>query len=836
MNLGTPLRPLSGVCLGLSLVLMPAPSSAEDHIVSISGNSFVPDELTVAVGDTVTFRNPSGGLHNAVSDPGAANTFRCANGCDATGGNGAPSAANWTGTVTMTNPGSTPYHCAIHGGSGGVGMSGTITVEGSAQAGPHVAVDDLVRLVVNGPAVDIDVTANDYFDEPLLAGGSLAIVAAPGAGTATVIDGGNGATVADDKVRYSLPADVAVDTTLTYRLCNNAATCSDGIVHVLARAFDENDLSIDAAADAGFADIQIDGLPSLATPTFETSELIPSVMVNLPDLTAAADTSPENPWNDTAGRYARLLSLGSPPGAAPTTYGVVFDVLRLSGTNVDLYLGPDLDGDGGPDQNEVRCTSAMSPNLERCEMHLDHPGTGTVNYWVMVHNAGPGTATFRLAGAHSRLGSGDARLVMTGPGHLPPDAASVVRLGWDDPTMTSAGSWPRFAFARLRTGPSTDLGWIPVRIGRAPGDPVARALVSGRDLELWMAPGDVHERLYIDVPPGAQLLTVTASAGSGAYTLYVSRLDTPTQPAVQAAPPIGEAVDSDTTAAEFKSIAVQAPAAGRWYVTPTFNGPSVHAVTLRATVVAAAPDVRSGSYFNPDRSGHGMFIYPAAGGAVWTGLWYHFFEDGSPTWYYLEAAAPGANGIWSSGIYRSAWDGDSNYLTRVGQATLTPSGPDEFTWSWTLDGRSGSEPLAALGRGCPTVDSIERDSSSTWFDPATAGSGYSVQLFPNGYEFNAAFVYDGHGRPRFLVAELPVPGAAVTTYDLEQLTGFCPLCARTGAPAREPIGTYTRTYAGGRLTRIEVDAIYADGIPGAWTGDDTVQPLGGADTVQGCEL
>lgn len=813
-------------------------ASAANHNIDISGNSFSPSELTVQVGDTVTFRNLSGGVHNAVSDPGAANSFRCANGCDATGGNGAPSAANWTAVVTIANPGVSPYHCAIHGGTGGVGMSGTIIAEGSAPAGPHVAVDDLVRLLVNSPAVDVDVLANDRFDDALLAGGSLTIVAAPGAGTATVIDGGNGATVADDRIRYAVAADVAIDTTLTYRLCNNAAACSDGVVRVLARAFDEADLTFDAAADAGFADIGIDGLPALATPTYELSGIVPSItQFPLVTRTATADASPEDPWNDTAGRYSALYAISAPAGDPPSTYGVVMDAQRLSGTDIDLYMGPDLDGDGGPDQNEVRCTSAMSASLERCEMHLDHPGSGEVSYWVMVHNVGPDTATFHVVGAHSRLAAGDTRLVMTGPGHLPADFAAEVRLGWDDPTMTTEQNWPRFAFARLRTGPSTDLGWVPVRIDRVPGVEIARALVSGRELTIWMWPGETHERLYIDVPPGAQRLTVTASAGTGAYSLYVSRRDAPTHPAVEAAPPTGEAIDSDTSTLEDKTIVIQDPPAGRWYVTPSFAGPSLYSVTLRATLVATAPAVRSGSYFNPDRSGHGLFLYPAGNDTVWTVLWYHYFEDGSPTWYYLEGAAPGANGVFTSGVYRAAWDGDSNYLTRVGEATLTPSGPDAFTWSYTVDGQSGSEPLVALGRGCPSFGGADRDSSSTWFDPATAGTGYSVQLFPNGYEYNASFVYDGIGRPRYLAAERPGPaGALVETYALEQLTGFCPLCARGGAPTRQDVGTFTRTYAAdGRLERVEVDAIYADGIPGAWTGDDTVQPLGGEETVQGCD-
>ena len=60
---------------------------------------------------------------------------------------------------------------------------------------------------------------------------------------------------------------------------------------------------------------------------------------------------------------------------------------------------------------------------------------------------------------------------------------------------------------------------------------------------------------------------------------------------------------------------------------------------VSATIVGAdAPVVRPGSYFNPDRSGHGVFLYPA--GDQWTGLWYTYFQDRTPTWYYLQGPQP----------------------------------------------------------------------------------------------------------------------------------------------------------------------------------------------------
>lgn len=127
-----------------ALLLLAASSAwAVDHPVSVGGtyssggytypqNGFNPRAITVDVGDTVTFTN-AGGTHNVDADDET--TFRCANGCDGAGGSGDPSGAAWTSTITITPAmaGRTiPYHCDVHGS---MGMTGTITVNGTAAGG-----------------------------------------------------------------------------------------------------------------------------------------------------------------------------------------------------------------------------------------------------------------------------------------------------------------------------------------------------------------------------------------------------------------------------------------------------------------------------------------------------------------------------------------------------------------------------------------------------------------------------------------------------------------------------------------------------------------------------
>jgi plastocyanin len=109
--------------LACGTVKNPTEPQGVARTVTVSNFQFAPRELTVHPGDTVTWVN-QGGFHNVAADDGS---FRCAEGCAGTAGD--PSAAAWTFTQTFTAVGRRQYYCEVHGGPGGSGMSGVITVE-----------------------------------------------------------------------------------------------------------------------------------------------------------------------------------------------------------------------------------------------------------------------------------------------------------------------------------------------------------------------------------------------------------------------------------------------------------------------------------------------------------------------------------------------------------------------------------------------------------------------------------------------------------------------------------------------------------------------------------
>lgn len=363
------------------------------------------------------------------------------------------------------------------------------------------------------------------------------------------------------------------------------------------------------------------------------------------------------------------------------------------------------------------------------------------------------------------------------------------------------------------------------------------ALASGVATVLRLGAARQHSRLFVDVPAGATSLRVT-STSTADIDLYLTPVAAPAAPwadsNIAAGPDTATAPFRATTAGngnETVQVTGAALTPGRWYVVPRNAGGAVADVSITATVTGTAPAVRRGSYYNADRSGHGVFLYPA--GNQWAGIWYTYLRDTTPTWYYLQGPAPGANGIWNGTLYRSKWNGTGNTLTAVGNAVVTPTGADRFTWSFNLDGEAGSEPMQALGRGCPRLAGTTIDSSGNWFDPAFAGAGHSAQFWGSGYQFFAAFVYDSNNDPRYVTSEATSIGTATQALPLELVNGFCPLCPRRDTPTRRTIGELMRTFENGRLKEIVITADYTANVPGSWDSDHQVQTLG--EFTQGCD-
>ena len=698
--------------------------------------------------------------------------------------------------------------------------------DGTANTPPMVARDDRAIVPENATAFEIDVLANDAINAARLAAGSVVISEGASTGTLAVDNRGTPANASDDVLRYTPPADWSGEVLGAYRACEGEGRCSEAAVVIAVRP--HPGLVVDNPAGSGYVDIPISGMRAL--PDARIAATYPFLGEPI-SATLAVDPTPEYPWE--MGR-AGLQYWMYEPAFHQGINRLLADARALQAGDVDLYLGLDDNLDGIADPEEVRCASISSAPEESCEFGIDLGDYSTrIRPWVALHNRSASPieveAEFFLIGEEVE---NNYWAKATGPGHLEAGESFPVRLLWTIPFHDQGRR--HASLVKIRAQPDADPVGVPVRFVRKTIEPGARVLAPTLPSpSLSLPAGVTYDKMYVDVPPHVTGLETTVYSDLP-VDVHLVKADTPSGPHVPAAPALGNATLSQYGVSGRASMILEWPqlTPGRWYVVLA-NSAGVDqevsvSVSFEGTTGQPFP---SGSFFNPDRSGHGLFVYPA--GDQLAGLWYTYLQDGSSAWYYLQGPQPVDGGIWIAELYRAAWNGSSNYLTDVGDVVATPDGQGGFTFSYFLDGESGAETLQPLGAGCPTLAGQPLDASSHWFDPAKAGTGYSVQLFPD-YEFYAAFVYDSRGVPRFLTAEAGSFRGADATIPLEQLTGFCPLCERTGAPTRADIGTLRRRFNAAGLVQMQLDAIYTGGVPGAWTGNDTVQLLGGAGTTQGC--
>lgn len=668
--------------------------------------------------------------------------------------------------------------------------------------------------------------ANDVFSDDFLWGHRLTVLELPENGQVRIFPGGGGADFSS--FEYVPDAGFQGSDRFAYRVCDSAgANCARGDIEVVVRPRLEMDMPM-SWRSFGFL-VERSELGPRTGVRFDTTPLVPgrSLQYALP-----ANHEPERIWDAPPTARWSLATIAPPADAKPRRVNLLVDARSASGNNVDLYVGIDRNGDGVPQYDELVCAAAVAGHEERCDVELEQGGTQSIRYWTMVQNILTTPVDVQLDVFEVPAIPTDNSLVVTGPGLIADKGLVKIYYGADDPTRLSGEA--RAGFVQMfdedgRVGPPS-----PVRVEGDVLGGVPYLVTPGKPMVLRLAAGQQETGLFFEVPANATRLRVeTRSAGEVDLKVLVStRYEPSDYPTVWTDQKQQRAVSQSAGGNEL--VELVAPQSGRWFADLHNTGSATAEVELVVTVEGSAPIVRPGSYFNAGRSGSGLFLSPAGGSLA--GLWYTFLEDNRPTWYYMEGLKPGPNGIWSSPLYRSAWDGERNVLKVVGRATVTAVGFDRFRFSYQLEGKAGSQVYEGFGRGCPTMGGNQVDISSQWFNPQKPGFGFSAQMWQN-YEFYAAFVYDPNGEPRFLVAESPTFAGASATLPLEVTIGTCPTCD-SFAPSlnRQPAGTLSREITGGTLARIKVDASYSLwNVPSGWTSDDPVQLLGGSGTAQGCE-
>lgn len=686
--------------------------------------------------------------------------------------------------------------------------------------------DDAVQAVVNQPAL-LHPLANDVFTYQDRSQLVVEIIDPPAHG-ALDPQGQN----ADVRFLYTPAPDFTGRDSFRYSLCLAGKGCTEATVRVAIRA--NHSIELTRGDRGGSERVLMQSLPPLSAARYTTSPLVAPREVSLG---IYPDPTPREPWNADSNLAWETSTIPASPEGEIREYRILLVNPDSNGLWVDAYAGIDLDADGVPSQGEVQCSAIRPQDVGNVCETVVHVGDAPVTWWVAGHNRESDYRPAEFEVYEVPMDAPNGTLFATGPVQAAAQAPVYLQLGWLDEGFLDADQ--RAGIVRLWSDAGTMLDDFTVWLKHSE-EKVGLPLAFGEPRTFDVAPGARLERVFIDVPEGATRLDVTAESPGGMpfQLLRHPGGGDPESSVIVAAPAPGPGAVSSTGAGDVRVARIEGAAllAGRWYVVPHNAGEQRAAVTLTASLQAVAPVVRPGSYFNASRPGSGLVLYPAGG--QWAGLWYTY-ESLSlrPTWYYLQAPAPDVDGIWRSPVYRQAWYGDRAEPTEVGQATVTPVGPDLFTFTYTLYGETGSETYSALGRGCPSLGGQPQDISSHWFDPQRAGNGYSVQMW-NNYEFFAVFDYDAQGSPLHLTAESGAFAGADATLPLQRLTGACPTCSYLD-PERNSAGSLRRILQGGRLDRVIVDADFMESWPytggtHAWSVTDQVQLLGGPGTTQGC--
>jgi hypothetical protein len=607
----------------------------------------------------------------------------------------------------------------------------------------------------------------------------------------------------------------------------SAAGAPDQYLTVLVGGQLPEEWVIEDDRNGGYQEFELARLPGLADATFRSGGLQPAGRRTevLPQ-----DPTRDDPYDDDQGVFTQWHEM--PQGA------LWLHARTLSSTaeDLDLFVGLDANGDGLAEEFEELCSSTTPDDLEQCDLYELPAG----NYWILVQNwAGTdpdGDEVTLLSAAIAP--ETDGTMAVTGPGIVAADESFKLRLSWDNVSALPGEEWlGAVSIGTDRDSPG-DIGMIPVRFQRSGiSPPATHPLYRGVDHGLALPAGASHDRLFIDVPPGASSLTVSASAreaGQNAgLTLELRRLafeDALVDPPFAVAPTGAAVVASasgEGTSGPTVTVSGASLQAGRWYAVLGNGNAAPVAVALRADVEldgGEVPVYRGHWYPGPGvRSGRGYEYNWGSGDRAF--IWYDYGENGQPTWYSAGGPASGSD-IWVADLYRVSNDGVEQQLTEVGKVSVTNLAEDDQLFSFTLFGQSGTDrmtPLAA--QTCPQVDGVEQSYTGHWY-PGKAGLGGATVVVNAATQGQIHYLFDAAGAPRWLLAQDPSGSGSPTDRELPMLqySLYCSVCAPMEQTSTV-MGLLTRDFTGETSGSWKLDYVLEPPLVGSMQRTDQIVKL-----------
>lgn len=613
--------------------------------------------------------------------------------------------------------------------------------------------------------------------------------------------------------------------------------------------------NIVTSGPGGNQTIQLNGLAALPQVTFTPTSLVPATVTSI---NLGVDTKSNDIYSTFPGTGKQFVLFPNPSttgvDAGQTGSAFIVEIAASNATETDLYTGVDYNGDGQPSFAEQQCSaSSMSGSAARCVVDLHN--AGPVNVWALVdipQNNAAGSYTVTLNSGIPSVnyvvpGGVRGGFGVAGPGHANAQSAFPLRLFWGSPAgygavMPGTRYYGAVLIDPLSGGSFSSLGQaglVPFALTRGTGgNDAADALEPNASRTLSLAAGETLTHQFIDVPGQATLLIDTGylsgSSNTSAMSFRLTRADFPAasvSPQIAAAPGAGSGDMQWTLGSATTSKSVTVPVnAGRWYLVASNTGTGNADLTLsvQTNLIQAVAPARIGAYYNPQRSGHGIYMSQTGGSQV--AYWYTYLEDGTPIWYAGLNMAPAAgSGAWSAPLARVTWDGSQiNVYQTVGNAIITPISATDYMFSWHLYGSTGSERFSLIGSPqCLAFNGTQAQFTGQWYAPAQSGYGMDVFAQP-GFQNDTFYFYDSLGQPRWADGNIASFGPSATV-PLMQYTGFCPTCAYAAVSTRT-IGNLNLNYTNASSGNYSTNLTLQPPLSGTWNINQPIVRLTGSPT------
>lgn len=191
--------------------------------------------------------------------------------------------------------------------------------------------------------------------------------------------------------------------------------------------------------------------------------------------------------------------------------------------------------------------------------------------------------------------------------------------------------------------------------------------------------------------------------------------------------------------------------------------------TLSNGFTGAETAFRTGLWWNPKRSGHGVDLH-FSGERLFV-IWYTYDEDGQSIWYTGQGKKTGTR--WELSLLKHRWNeaGRSAAQTDVGEMILRFSDATHAKMSWKIGvekGEESIEPFQLAGVGAAD------DHTGAWYVASEPGYGLTVN-HQGSYEMLVFYFYDTDGKPRWVLGNNG--GELGEAIKVASFQTACPTCA-----------------------------------------------------------